>query len=82
MSDVTCRDFVEFLADYTADELQPEVRGAFDDHLAHCPSCVVYLNTYRDTQVLAKAALEGPEAALPDAVPEELVQAILAARRR
>jgi len=79
---VTCRDFAEFLADYLADELPPEVRNAFDDHLAHCPSCVIYLNTYRDTLVLAKAALEGPHAPLPDDVPEDLVRAIVAARRR
>lgn len=78
---MTCRELVEFLADYLSGELPPETRGAFEDHLAHCPSCVVYLNTYRDTRELAKAALESPDAALPDDVPEDLVRAILEARR-
>jgi len=79
---LTCRDFVEFLADYVADELEPEVRTSFDDHLAHCPSCVVYLHTYRDTRLLARAALQGPRAPVPGEVPEALVRAILEARRR
>lgn len=79
---LTCRDFVDFLADYVADELVPEVRTSFDDHLAHCPSCVVYLNTYRDTPLLARAALQGPRATVPPEVPEALVWAILEARRR
>jgi predicted anti-sigma-YlaC factor YlaD len=79
---MTCRELVEFLADYLNGDLPSETCRAFEDHLAHCPSCVVYLNTYRETAVLAKAALEGAEATLPDDVPEDLVQAILAARRR
>ena len=79
---MTCREFVDFLADYLSGELRPETQSAFEDHLAHCPSCVVYLNTYRDTQVLARAALEGPGTALPEEVPEDLVRAILDARRR
>jgi anti-sigma factor RsiW len=80
---VTCREFAQFLDDYLTGELEPEVCDAFDDHLAHCPSCVVYLNTYRDTLVLAKGAWAPPDVQpVPADVPEELVRAILAARKR
>lgn len=80
---VTCREFAQFLDDYLSDELEPEVRETFDDHLAHCPSCVIYLNTYRDTVALAKGAWAPPDVQpVPADVPEELMQAILAARRR
>ena len=77
-AELTCRDLAEFVADYQSGELAPEVRAAFDEHLAECPDCVTYLRTYADTIRLARGAA-GP---VPVAVPEQLVRAILAARRR
>jgi len=78
---LTCREFVEFLGDYLSGELSPDQVMAFDAHLARCPSCVNYANTYRETTRLAKAALRCDEEPVPADVPEELVRAILAARR-
>jgi anti-sigma factor RsiW len=78
---VTCRELADFLADYLSGELEPEARDAFDGHLAHCPSCVNYLNTYRDTVTLARGAMTSPDDPVSDDVPEDLVKAILAARR-
>ena len=77
---ITCRDFVDFLADYLAGELKPDLRAAFDDHLARCPGCVSYMNSYRDTGEAARLAYADPEALLPEDVPEDLVLAVLAAR--
>jgi anti-sigma factor RsiW len=79
---MTCRDFITFLLEYRSGELSPEQRREFDAHLAECPWCVAYLNTYEQTIRLGKAAFAEPEAAVPADVPEELVQAILAARGR
>jgi anti-sigma factor RsiW len=79
---VTCREFVDFLLDYDAGEISAPQRTAFDAHMAECPPCVVYLETYRETVVLGKAAFEASDEALPDEVPERLVEAILAARRQ
>ena len=79
---MTCRDFITFLLEYRSGELSPEQRREFDAHLAECPWCVAYLNTYEQTIRLGKAAFAEPEAPVPADVPEELVQAILAARRR
>ena len=78
---MTCRELVEFLADYLAGELAPEVRHVFETHLADCPECATYLRGYADAIRLARASAETDDA-VPAEVPERLVQAILAARRR
>ena len=79
---MTCRDFIEFLMEYLSDGLSADERAIFDAHLAECPWCVAYLKTYRETVALGKAALGEPEKGIPEDVPEDLVQAVLAARRR
>ena len=75
---LTCREFVEFLDDYLGGALPEHVVAHFHEHLSACPSCVSYARTYQDTVRLAKKAL-GDDAPV-SGVPEELVQAILAAR--
>lgn len=74
---MTCRDFIEFLTEYLAGELSDRERFIFEAHLAVCPSCVAYLNTYRETLAFEQAAFADDE---PTDAPEELVQAILLAR--
>jgi predicted anti-sigma-YlaC factor YlaD len=76
---LTCREFVEFLDDYLEGRLPEHVVAHFHEHLATCPSCVSYARSYQDTVRLAGQAF-GEDGAV-DGVPEELVQAILAARR-
>jgi anti-sigma factor RsiW len=79
---MTCREFIEFLMEYRAGELSPERQSIFDAHLAECPWCVAYLKTYEQTIRLGRLPYAEPEAPVPATVPEELVQAILAARKR
>jgi len=74
----TCRELYEFLGDYHAGELDPLRASAFERHLSLCPSCRVYVDSYRRTVELEKEAFD--DAALPPP-PEELVEAILAIRR-
>ena len=78
---LTCRELIDFLAAYLDGELAPEPRAAFELHLSLCPRCVDYLASYRETIRLGKQACE-PGAELPADVPSDLVDAILAARRR
>jgi len=78
---MTCRELVEFLADYMAGELPAKVRRVFEAHLAECPECATYLRGYADAIRLARACAETDDA-VPAEVPERLVRAILAARRR
>lgn len=75
---MTCRECAEFLAEYLAGELPAEVRATFEAHLAICPNCVTYLDQYQATIGAGKAAC-ADEAA--DDFPEELIRAILAARK-
>jgi anti-sigma factor RsiW len=80
---MNCREFTEFLHDYLFGDLPAEERSTFEIHLAECPWCVAYLDSYRKTMQLAQAALSIPEDAPPPAeAPEELIQAILRARPR
>jgi anti-sigma factor RsiW len=79
---MTCREFVDFVLDYLAGDLPPAERVRFEAHLRDCPDCVAYLHTYAQTPRLAKAALCGPDDALPEDVPPTLVAAIVAARDR
>ena len=77
---MTCRDLIDFLMDYLDGDLQDAARREFDDHLRRCPACRTYLQSYRETVKLGTLASASDEEVPPD-VPEELIQAILAARR-
>jgi anti-sigma factor RsiW len=78
---ITCQELIGFLYLYLADELPPERKGEFERHLGVCPSCVRYIQTYRDTIALGKAACSEPDEPVGQEVPEELVAAVLKARR-
>jgi anti-sigma factor RsiW len=76
---MNCREFTEFLHEYLFGELPDTERAEFQKHLAECPWCVRYLDSYRKTIHLAKSSsVEEPP---PADAPEELIQAILSARR-
>ena len=78
---MNCREFTEFLHEYLFDNLPAAERAEFEKHLAECPWCVAYLDSYQKTIQLEQAAFAAKEAPVPAEVPEELVQAILSARR-
>jgi anti-sigma factor RsiW len=79
---LTCRELVEFLAEYLEGRLREAERARFDRHLATCPSCVSYARSYQDSVRLGKSAFSCPDERVPDDVPEDLVRAILDARER
>lgn len=73
---MTCQELIErFLMDYVSRALSPEKEDAFDLHLAQCPSCVSYLQGYKETVRLGRALGEDRQL---EEVPEALVQAVLA----
>ena len=78
---VTCREFADFMMDYLSGEMPPEPRAQFERHLSLCVNCQKYLTSYEETVKLGRRAFDDEDAALPADVPEELVKAILAARR-
>ncbi|HYU26849.1 MAG TPA: zf-HC2 domain-containing protein [Thermoanaerobaculia bacterium] len=75
---ITCRELIDFIADYVAGELDAAARDDFERHLAVCPSCRAYLDSYRKTMALTRALASDEPA---EDVPEELVRRILDARR-
>ena len=74
---ITCRQLIDFIADYVDGALDEVSREDFERHLGVCPSCRAYLASYRETMSLTKIAITDEP---PEDVPEELVRAILAHR--
>lgn len=80
---MNCREFTEFLDEYLSGDLPADERAEFENHLAECPWCVAYLDSYQKTIALENAAFADPEdAPIPADAPEELVKAIVRARAR
>ncbi len=79
---MNCREFVEFLMEYLDGELPEAQVATFREHMADCPSCETYLDTYRETVRLGHDVCGDPDGPVPEDVPETLVSAILAARRK
>jgi predicted anti-sigma-YlaC factor YlaD len=71
---VTCRELADWLADYFEGDVPPAARTVFDDHLARCENCRIYVEQVRTT-LSAEAACYDDAATLPD----ELARAIRAA---
>ena len=78
---MTCREFADFIADFLDGALPDPERLAFEGHLGRCANCARYLESYRTSVALGKRAFPDGDAALPIDVPQELVDAILRARR-
>ena len=77
---MTCKELIEFLSEYLDGELPQDVGTTFEKHLAICPDCVAYVTSYGKTIDLAKETILRPDTPVPDDVPEDLVDAILAAK--
>ena len=78
---MTCREFADFIGDYLSGELSADVLASFERHLSRCENCEKYLAGYRESVQLGKLALSDVDDAPPADVPQDLVDAILAARR-
>ena len=77
---MTCQELIDFLMDFVDGELPEEPRRVFEAHLAECPSCGDYVDSYKKTVEMGRKVCEGDEG-VPEDVPEDLLQAILKARR-
>jgi anti-sigma factor RsiW len=77
---ITCREVLDFIMAYLDGELTPDQKHEFERHLGVCPSCVNYLDSYKATIKLGKAAMEKPDEPATGSVPEGLIRAIREAR--
>jgi anti-sigma factor (TIGR02949 family) len=53
---LTCEDVIAMLLEYLEARLDTSALAAFERHLAVCPPCIAYLNTYRRTRELTAAS--------------------------
>jgi anti-sigma factor RsiW len=74
---MTCNELTDFLLDYLSGELPDDERATFETHLSLCRDCRNYLDSYRKTIALSKQTKVVDVAA----VPEDLVTAIMKARK-
>jgi hypothetical protein len=44
-----CRDVGQLLYDYIEERLEPLVSQQLSQHLADCPGCLAFINTYKQT---------------------------------
>ena len=77
---MTCRDALEFLADYLDGSLPLRKRLSLDLHLSLCRHCRAYLDNYKKAIQASRDALS--DQALCEELPEDLVRAILAKRKQ
>ena len=78
---ITCREFEDFVLQYLEGELSATQSRVFKMHLMLCRECREYLAAYERTMEISKSVFATPEEPLPDEVPEDLVKAILEARK-
>jgi len=79
---ITCHELIDFIGDYLDGSLSAEMRHEFERHLGVCPSCVAYLEGYKQTIRLGKMALRPSDEPASGIVPEGLLRAIRAARTK
>lgn len=78
---ITCAELDAFICDYLDDRLSARQLRVFEKHLSMCEACRAYLDEYRHTIELERQLLATPDAPPPGDVPEDLVTAILEARK-
>jgi len=81
-SAIDCQSLESFVIDFLDDKLPEQTRLLFLKHIEECDHCDKYLQHYRQTIDLSKAALTENKLSETDKIPEELVEAILTASRK
>jgi anti-sigma factor RsiW len=69
MTAIVCASGVELLMDYLDGMLSPDVSRALDEHVAGCPRCAAFVESYRATPRILRDATA---AALPADLEEKL----------
>ena len=78
---ISCREFEEFLIDYFEDSLPKRQRLVFEIHMKICRECREYLVAFKRSIDVSKRVFTDLDEQVPDDVPEDLVRAIIDARK-
>jgi predicted anti-sigma-YlaC factor YlaD len=49
MDELNCQEVVELVTDYLEQALLPEMKAAFENHVAECPGCDTYIEQVQQT---------------------------------
>jgi anti-sigma factor RsiW len=71
----TCQSGVDLLMDYLEGVLAPDVCAAVEEHVAGCPRCLAFVESYRQTPAILRRATA---AAMPPDLSRKLSDAIRA----
>jgi len=78
---LTCKEFDAFMVDYLEGGLPVWQKFMWWLHVRMCRECAYFIRQYRRVIALGQDAFDSPDDAVPDSVPEELVQAAIAHRK-
>ncbi len=73
---ITCREFNDFIFDYTEKALSQEQLVLFERHMRVCPMCRNFLKTYLASFKAGEACFPDSDLKVPNSVPRELIDAI------
>lgn len=79
---INCESFDTFIVDFLDGNLQEDQKLIFTKHLNECPPCKKYLKDYQKSIQLSQAVFSAEQEVDKQEMPEELVQAILAAKQQ
>lgn len=77
---ISCNEFEDFIVAYLDGELSRQKVFVFELHLKVCQECRDYLAAYKASMALTKSAMAADKQAELEAVPQDLISAVLAAR--
>lgn len=55
---LSCKEATALIMEYLNGSASPDVALAFEAHLADCPDCTAFLNTYKKTVELTRSFLK------------------------
>ena len=74
---ITCREFNDFIFDYTEGLLTEKQVMLFERHMRFCPMCRNFMKTYVATFKVGKAVFPYSDEVVSDKVPDDLLEAII-----
>ncbi len=73
---VDCKDVVEQLGDYLEDEMAADLKASLEQHLSHCRTCQVILDSTRKT---IRIVTESGSFEVPGDLSEQIIAKIMKA---
>ena len=77
---IDCETFEDFIVDYLEGRLAAKQKFVFEMHLKIGRECREYLAVYKASMAVGRSVLKD-EPLLPDEIPEDLISAVIDARR-